>query len=128
MGVQRMAPEIDAGVHRLLGELVAEMRGLKEDIQEIRGAQMRSEDRTTQSRAVVHRRMDEMVDRVGALESNITNVQTDIADIKPVTNDVKRWKLIGIGALGMIGLGGIALGVSFADVLKRIAALIIGKI
>jgi SPX domain protein involved in polyphosphate accumulation len=123
-----MAPEIDASVHRQLGELVAGLRGLKEDIQEIREAQMRSEDRTTQSRAVVHRRMDDMVARVGTLETNITNVQADVADIKPVTNDVKRWKLIGIGALGMIGIGGIALGVSFADVLKRIAALLIGRI
>ncbi|TWD54497.1 uncharacterized protein DUF1515 [Agrobacterium vitis] len=127
-GGAHMAPEIDAGVHRMLGELVAEMRGLKEDIQEIRGAQVRSEDRATQSRAVVHRRMDEMVDRVGALETNITNVQTDIADIKPVTNEVKRWKLIGLGALGMIGIGGIALGVSFADVLKRVGGLLIGRL
>jgi hypothetical protein len=123
-----MAPEIDASLYRQLGELVAGLRGLKEDIQEIRDAQMRSEDRTTQSRAVVHRRMDEMVARVGTLEINITNVQADVADIKPVTNDVKRWKLIGIGALGMIGIGGIALGVSFADVLKRVAALLIGRI
>lgn len=128
MGVDRMAPEIDAGVHRQLGELVAGLRGLKDDIQEIRDAQLRSEDKSTQSRAVVHRRMDEMVSRVGTLERHITNVQADVADMKPVTNDVKRWKLMGIGALGMIGIGGIALGVSFADVLKRVGALVLGKI
>ncbi|HBF31874.1 DUF1515 family protein [Rhizobium sp.] len=123
-----MAPEIDASVHRQLGELVAGLRGLKDDIQEIRDAQLRSEDKSTQSRAVVHRRMDEMVSRVGALEQHITNVQADVADMKPVTNDVKRWKLMGIGALGMIGIGGIALGVSFADVLKRVGSLLIGRI
>ncbi|MBB4952783.1 glucose-6-phosphate isomerase [Agrobacterium vitis] len=123
-----MAPDIDASVHRQLGELVAGLRGLKDDIQEIRDAQLRSEDKSTQSRAVVHRRMDEMVSRVGTLERHITNVQTDVADMKPVTNDVKRWKLMGIGALGMIGIGGIALGVSFADVLKRVGALLIGRI
>jgi hypothetical protein len=64
--------------------------------------------------------MDDMVQRVGTLETNVTNVQADVADIKPVTNDVKRWTLIGIG--------GIALGVSFADLLKRVAALLIGRI
>jgi hypothetical protein len=128
MGVTRMAPEIDVGVHRQLGELVAGLRGLKDDIQEIRDAQLRADDKSTQSRAVVHRRMDELVSNVGTLERHITSVQADVADMKPVTNDVKRWKLIGIGALGMIGIGGIALGVSFADVLKRVGALLIGRI
>ncbi|OLP44170.1 DUF1515 family protein [Rhizobium oryziradicis] len=123
-----MAPEIDVGVHRQLGELVAGLRGLKDDIQEIRDAQLRADDRSTQSRAVVHRRMDELVSNVGTLERHITSIQADVADMKPVTNDVKRWKLIGIGALGMIGIGGIALGVSFADVLKRVGALLIGRI
>ena len=34
---------------------------------------------------------------------------------------------MGLGALGMIGIAGMALGVSFADVLKRIAAIIISR-
>lgn len=123
-----MAPEIDASVHRQLGELVAGLRALQDDMREIKDAQMRAEDKSTQSRAVVHRRMDEVVSHVGALERNISTVQADVADMKPVTNDVKRWKLIGIGALGMVGIGGIALGVSFADALKRVGALLIGKI
>jgi hypothetical protein len=42
-------------------------------------------------------------------------------------DDVRRWKLIALGALGMIGIAGIALGVSFANVLKRIALVILGK-
>lgn len=48
-----------------------------------------------------------------------------MAGMKPVTDDVKRWPVIGIGSLTVIG--GMALGVAFADVLKRIAAVIIGK-
>ncbi|OLP44754.1 DUF1515 family protein [Rhizobium oryziradicis] len=123
-----MAPEIDASVHRQLGELVAGLRALQDDMREIKDAQMRAEHKSNQSRAVVHRRMDEMVGHVGALERNISTVQADVADMKPVTNDVKRWKLIGIGALGMIGIGGIALGVSFADVLKRVGALLLGRL
>lgn len=34
----------------------------------------------------------------------------------------------GIGALSMIGIGGVALGVSFADALKRVGGLLIGRI
>ncbi|OHV84135.1 hypothetical protein LCM4573_00010 [Rhizobium sp. LCM 4573] len=48
-------------------------------------------------------------------------------EMKPVTEDVKRWKLMGMGALGMMGIAGIALGVSFADALKRIAGLLMGR-
>ena len=41
--------------------------------------------------------------------------------------DVRRWKLMGLGALGMIGIAGMALGVSFADALKRIASIVLGR-
>ncbi len=35
--------------------------------------------------------------------------------------------MMGLGALGMIGIAGMALGVSFADALKRIALVIVGR-
>lgn len=114
-------PDYDATVHRQLGELIAGMKNLEE-------AFRRSEDKSDVSRASVHRRMDDLVDRVGKVEGAVGQVNEDIIEMKPVTDDVRRWKLMGIGALGMIGIGGIALGVSFADVLKRIAALLVGRI
>lgn len=46
--------------------------------------------------------------------------------MKPVTDDVNRWKLMGIGALGVIGIGGMV-GVIFADALRRIGLVIIVK-
>jgi hypothetical protein len=51
-------------------------------------------------------------------------VKDDIAEMKPVTEDVRKWKLMGIGALGVIGIGGASLGVTFADVVKRGLALL----
>ncbi len=39
-------------------------------------------------------------------------MKEDVAEIKPVTEDVKRWKLLGIGDLGAIGIGGMVLGVA----------------
>ncbi|MBT9373172.1 DUF1515 family protein [Rhizobium sp. CSW-27] len=123
-----MMDGIDAGVHRQLGELVEGLRGVKDDMREIKDMMARSEDRSTENRARMHRRMDDMVGRVGAVEANVADVQRDIAQMKPVTDDVRRWKLMGMGGLGVIGLGGMALGVSFADALKRIATLLLGRL
>ncbi|EJL54362.1 hypothetical protein PMI09_02453 [Rhizobium sp. CF122] len=47
--------------------------------------------------------------------------------MKPVTEDVKRWKLMGLGALGVIGVGSMALGVTFADVIRRIFIAVFGR-
>lgn len=120
-------PEIDAAVHRQLGELVAGMHSLQDSIRRMEEAGRRSEDKSEASRAVVHRRLDEVVDRVGKVESSIVTVQDDVKEMKPVTDEVRRWKLLGMGALGMMGVAGVALGVSFADALKRVAGLIIGR-
>ncbi|AWI62216.1 hypothetical protein AB395_00006593 (plasmid) [Sinorhizobium fredii CCBAU 45436] len=51
----------------------------------------------------------------------------NVAEMKPVTDDVKRWKLMGIGALGVTGIAAMALWVSFAEVIRRIVFVIIGK-
>lgn len=103
---------IDATVHQQLGTLLAEVKNLREDFR-------RSEDKSDASRASMHRRMDELVERVGTLEGSTSAMQGDITEMKPITDDVKKWKLMGIGALGVIGVGGAALGVTFADVVKR---------
>lgn len=44
--------------------------------------------------------------------------------MKPVADDVKRWKLMGIGALGVTGIAAMALGVSFGEAIRRIAFVI----
>lgn len=44
-----------------------------------------------------------------------------------MTDDVRRWKLMGIGALGVTGIAAMALGVSFAEAIRRIADVIVGR-
>ncbi|ATE84740.1 hypothetical protein B9J07_25655 [Sinorhizobium sp. LM21] len=107
---------MDASVHQQLGTLIAEVKNLREDFR-------RSEDKSDASRASMHRRMDELVNRVGELEGQMTSVQEDVKEMRPITEDVRKWKLMGIGALGVIGIGGAALGVTFADVVKRLLML-----
>ncbi|WP_069059792.1 DUF1515 family protein [Sinorhizobium sp. RAC02] len=50
-----------------------------------------------------------------------------VAELKPATDEVRQWKLMGIGALGVTGLAAMALGVTFSEALKRIGVVIIGK-
>lgn len=115
-----MTPPDDTHIHLQIGSLSAKVDMLIE-------ATRRSEEKSDVSRASMHRRMDEIVDRVAKVENTASAVQDDVKEMRPVTDDVKRWKLMGIGALGMIGIAGIALGVSFADALKRIATVLLGR-
>ncbi|ASY56972.1 DUF1515 family protein [Sinorhizobium sp. CCBAU 05631] len=108
---------VDATVHQQLGTLIAEVKNLREDFR-------RAEDRSDAGRNSMDRRMDELVERVGTLETSMTLVKDEIAEMKPVTEDVRKWKLIGMGALGVIGIGGAALGVTFADAARRAIMLI----
>ncbi|MEK1867426.1 MAG: DUF1515 family protein [Ensifer adhaerens] len=114
-------------VHRQLGELVAGMRGLQESIHRIEDGARRAEDKSAASQASVHRRMDELAERVNELEASASAIGAEISDMKPVTDDVRRWKLMGIGALGVTGIAAMALGVSFAEAIRRIVFVIAGK-
>ena len=90
-------------------------------------ATRRQEEKSDVSRSSMRRRLDEIVDRVSKVETSMVTVQEDVSEMRAVTDDVRRWKLMGLGALGIIGIAGMALGVSFADALKRIAIVILGK-
>lgn len=94
-----MSPtENDAYVHRQLGELAKGMRGVQQSLQRIEDNGRRSEVKSAESRSVVHRRMDELVTRVGQLEAGLSEIKEDVSERKPVTDDVKRRKLMGVGA------------------------------
>ncbi|ULJ74036.1 DUF1515 domain-containing protein [Rhizobium gallicum] len=103
-----------------MGEMLAEIRNLRDAFRQ-------SEIKSDSSRATMHQRMDMLVDRVGKVEGNVAAVQEDISEMRPVTDDVKRWKLMGIGALAVIGIGGMAMGVTFADAIRRIGAIVLGR-
>ena len=123
-----MSPaEIDIVVHRQLGELVAGMRGLQESIHRIEDGARRAEDKSAASQANVHRRMDQLAERVNELEASASAIGAEISDMKPVTDDVRRWKLMGIGALGVTGIAAMALGVSFAEAIRRIVFVVAGR-
>jgi hypothetical protein len=112
--------EFDPRTHQQLGELLAEVRNLRD-------AFRASEVKSDASRASMHQRMDLLVDRVGKVEGNIAAVQEDIPEMRKITDEVQRWKLMGIGGLGVIGIGGVALGVTFSDVIRRIILAVVAR-
>lgn len=107
-------------MHQQMGEVLAEIRNLRDAF---RQAEIKSDT----SRATMHQRMDQLVDRVGKVEGGVAAVQEDVTEMKPVTDEVRRWKLMGMGALGVTGLAAMALGVTFSEALKRIGMVLIGR-
>lgn len=47
--------------------------------------------------------------------------------MRPVTDEVRRWKPMGMGALGVSVLAATALGATFSEALKRIGMVIIER-
>jgi glucose-6-phosphate isomerase len=118
-----MAATSNNDLYQAIGRLTATVEGLRRDIdasERRAGAENREAD---EKRAIVHRRMDEIISEVGDIKTDIATIRDDVTDAKAVTDDVKKWKLMGIGALGVVGIGGTALGVSLASSFEWIARL-----
>lgn len=69
-----------------------------------------SETRAAASRAAMHAKQDALVERMGATENEVKALKDDMADVKTVTAEVTRWKLMGLGALGVTGIAFASLG------------------
>lgn len=108
-----------ASIERDIGTLLSEVKNLREDFKE-------SQAKSDESRASMHRRMDTLVDRVGKVEGKLGPIENDVAETKKVTDEVKRWKLMGFGALAMAGIGGTALGVGLANSFEWLARIFRG--
>ena len=65
--------------------------------------------------------LNELQSAAGDLADNVRLMRTVIdTDIRPVTDDVKRWRLMGMGALGIIGVGSAAMGTAFLWVMQQL--------
>ncbi|AMS41141.1 DUF1515 family protein [Aminobacter aminovorans] len=115
-------------IYQAIGTLTNEVKNLAEKIDKAEEQAAEGSRRADEHRAGIHRRVDELVLDVGnvkadvaALKSDIAGMTNEVAKTKEVTDEVKRWKLMGIGALGVVGIGGTALGVSIANSLEWLA-------
>lgn len=91
-----------------------EIASLRHDLKESEARQAlsyeQSESRAAASRATMHTKQDALGERLNTLEAEVKPLKADMADVKAVTAEVTRWKLMGLGALGVTGIAFASLG------------------
>lgn len=91
-------------IYRAIGQLTAEVTSLRRDIQEDAQNAVDTAKRADDHRAVIHKRMDEIITRTGKLEGQMEAATETLGEVKDVTDQVTRWRLAGLGALGVTGI------------------------
>lgn len=97
-------------IYKAIGSLEASVANLVKAIEESDRRASDSNQRADQHRAVIHKRVDDLVGEVGDIKSSVETMKEDVADSKVVTDEVKQWKQRGVGALFVAGIAGTALG------------------
>jgi hypothetical protein len=103
----------------MIGGLLEATQSMQRDITEIRRdikesdaraalSYEQSEQRSAQSRAKIYAKADEMSDRIAKTENAVQTLTEDMTEVKQVTAEVTRWKLMGLGALGVTGMAAAA--------------------
>lgn len=96
-------------ISEAIGTLRAEVKNLGLQIAKSDATSVEATKRADEHRAVIHRRMDDLVDEVGDLKSQVNVMETTVNDSKAVTDEVKQWKQRGIGALFVTGIASAAI-------------------
>ena len=109
-------------IYQAIGKLTAEVKSLQGAVEKAERAAVHSADQGVESRAAIHRRMDSVLTEVSQIKEDVAEMKTDVASAKQVTEEVKRWKLMGMGALGVTGIAAGAIGASISywwEAIKR---------
>jgi DNA repair exonuclease SbcCD ATPase subunit len=118
------------GLINAVNTIKDDVRGLKAEIERAdeRAVQSyeRSETRAAASRAKIYEKTDELVERVSATEKNVAALTTTVEEVKEVTDQVKRWELMGMGALGVTGIAAGAVASLLTYYWQKIVAAITG--
>lgn len=100
---------------KALEAMIIEMkREMERDAERVAHAYERSETLAAASRSKIYEKTDELVDRVGAAEDRLKSVENKMAGVEKVTDEVTRWKQMGMGALAVTGLGAASIGAAVA--------------
>lgn len=98
-------------IYKSLGELTGTVKGIESGIAEIKQDIAASVLTSSNSRAGIHRRLDEQLDRLSNVEHDLGTLKNKVTEMENVTVEVKtiRAKAQGAGTLGFwlvrIGIG-----------------------
>lgn len=109
-------------IYKSLGELTGTVKAIESGIAEIKQDIAASELTSSNSRAGIHRRLDEQLDRLSNVEHDLGTLKNKVTEMENVTVEVKtiRAKAQGAGTLGfwlvrigvyVVGAGGWLVGV-----------------
>ncbi|MER8882583.1 DUF1515 family protein [Mesorhizobium sp. M0816] len=113
-------PTTNRSLEMMVGGLMQAMQDIQRDVTEIRRdikdsdartalSYEQSEQRAAASRAKMYTKTDELAGRFAKTESAVEALSDDMIEVKAVTAEVTRWKLMGLGALGVTGMAAAAL-------------------
>jgi hypothetical protein len=75
----------------------------------------------------MHRRLGDVIWEVSDIKVDIATITGQMSESKAVTDQGKQWKLMGLGALGVVGIAAGALGTIIAtywhDILKMLRGI-----
>ncbi|RWC91632.1 MAG: DUF1515 domain-containing protein [Mesorhizobium sp.] len=97
-------------IYKAIGSLETSVMNLAKAIEVSDKRASDSNKRADQHRAVIHKRVDDLVGEVGDIKTSVETMKEDVADSKVVTDEVKQWKQRGVGALFVAGIAGTAIG------------------
>jgi hypothetical protein len=96
-----------------IGELRGDIRGLGEKIDRAERDREDATRRADEHRAVIHKRVDDLVAEVGGIANRVSVLEPAVIDSKAVTDEFQQWRQRGIGALFVAGIAGTAIGGAF---------------
>ncbi|MER8560204.1 DUF1515 family protein [Mesorhizobium sp. M0578] len=112
-------PTTNRSLEMMIGGLMQATQDMQRDITEIRRdikdsdaraalSYEQSEQRAAASRSKMYAKTDELAGRFTKTESAVAALSDDMTEVKAVTAEVTRWKLMGLGALGVTGMAAAA--------------------
>ena len=103
----------------ILHEILQKLGRIEEKQDRVRTDLDKEQEHARENRAAIHAKLDDLQDRMTKAESSIVvaagidvQVRNELNAMKPAIEDFTRMRQIGLGAVGIIALGGTAFGAS----------------
>lgn len=115
----------DTNYDRAIGRLESQIDGLSKQIDELKDIMRHNSVQVREDNERASESRKQLYERVGAIETDIklsANIDVQVrerldafdtrlsGDVMPTINEVRRWKVAGVTAIAMIGMGSAAIG------------------